>query len=132
VARGRQTSPTHLADPLAVIPCHAPGVEVKESPEGDYHLRKRYPPGRGLMAFMKKRLGWRHECYYNLDARGTEFWKLLNGERTLHEVAAIVQQRWELEEAEARRAAVQYVRSLMLRNLLELEVKGANADGSRS
>lgn len=110
-------------DPLKVVPKVAPDVEVRAAEDGSFHLRHRIPPEGEFGKLVRRILPWKRDKLVNLDERGTAYWKLVNGKRTLEEIADSLTIKWKLDEVECRRAVVVYTRSLMIRNLIVLEVK---------
>ena len=123
----RQTpssSPTPIpADPTQVIPCVAPRVHVRADENGSLHIRKEAESSKRMEALFQKFFGWRRDRYVNLDERGTEFWKLIDGERTLAEIATLLSEVWTMEIPECKKAVIVYTRALMIRHLVVLVVK---------
>lgn len=121
--RRKQEPPTPVIDdPLAVIPMVAPDVDIRETDGGEFHLRKTYPPEGWFRRFLHHRVGWRKERFCNLDKRGTEFWKLIDGRRPLSDIVTMLEKEWDVGREEAIKASMVYLQALMLRNLVVLEV----------
>ncbi|MCC5877096.1 MAG: PqqD family protein [Candidatus Sumerlaeia bacterium] len=121
-----------IKDPLAVIPCRAPGVEIREAPNGEVHLRKSYLPQGKLRQFLHKNIGWRKERFHNLDDRGTFFWNQIDGERTVAEIIDLLVKEWSITREAALEASIVYIQALMIRNLVVLEIPKKEAGGSNT
>src|SRR5690606_12500232 len=101
-----------LAEPLRAIPQKAPGVDCRRGPGGCYHLRRTVHADGPVSRFFNRLIPSRQSRYVNLDERGTEFWKLINGKRNTEEIARKLGERWKIDEGESRIATVKYIHSL--------------------
>jgi coenzyme PQQ synthesis protein D (PqqD) len=68
---------------------------------------------------------------FALDEIGSEVWRLCDGEHTVKDVADAVARRYKVNRREAEQSAIQYMRMLMQRGLVLMEIdrKKGNADG---
>lgn len=126
--RKLQTELPVIGDPLVVIPRVAKGVVVREASNGEYHLRKTYPPQGRVRKFLHRRLGWKRETYHNLDQRGTYFWKQIDGKRSVSDIMERLMKEWSITREEAMEASVVYIQHLMVRNLVVLEIPGREVE----
>jgi hypothetical protein len=113
---------TARRDPLDAVPVAPPDVRARSTPDGGLDLSRQVVPGNRFQAWMGRRLRHDFVLRARLDARGAAFWTLVDGRRTVREVAAALAQREELDEAACRQAVVRYVADLMRRGWLGLHV----------
>ena len=114
-------------DPLSAIPVAAPGVEAcagkRGSAIGRVMLRKETGIAKGgLFGKIGNRLGWKRVRRIELDEQGSEYWRLVNGGRTLEAIARKMQKRFGWTPEQSRKAVVTYTRDLMLRGLIQLRI----------
>ncbi len=57
----------------------------------------------------------------NLDKHGSFFWRLIDGQRTLHEIERVLREHESLQRRESREAVVLFVKMLMNRRLIWLK-----------
>jgi hypothetical protein len=111
--------------PFEAVPKPNPRVEERPSDSGELYLRLRLPPRNGWETLLEKWGGPRHTTPIVLDKRGAFFWRQLDGLRDLHTVRAILQNQYALTEEESRECTVVFVRQLMRRHCLLLEMPPA-------
>ena len=111
-------------DPLAAVPRVAEGVEARPDARDRVQLRKRWRPATGVRGFLARVLKYEHTSRLDLDEMGSDYWRLVDGRRTLAAIAARLAERRGLGEDECRKAALRFTRSLMLRHFVDLEVRG--------
>lgn len=113
---------SQAADPLAAIPMIAPSVTARDA-EGAVQLVQRRVLGTGALGRFCSRLGLAPDRRIQLDARASKFWRLIDGKRTLHEIAELIAPELGASPADARSLTVQFTRDLMLRELVVLQVE---------
>ena len=111
------------SDPLAAIPMIAPSVDARTEADGVVQLRQKRALGGGALGRLCSRMGFSPDRRINLDARASRFWSLIDGQRTLHEIADRVATEWSVSPTDARSLAVQFTRDLMIRELIVLRVE---------
>ncbi|NLF29559.1 MAG: PqqD family protein [Planctomycetes bacterium] len=125
---GRRRKIRHLGqvgldNPLDVVPQAEPDVEARPDSRDCLHLRRRFEPTGRLYRHVARLLRHRHEVRIALDERGTLFWRLMDGRRTLRMIAAAMAAALDgADEDEARRAVILFARLLMARHLVYLKV----------
>jgi hypothetical protein len=63
-----------------------------------------------------------------LDGAARFFWKQVDGRVSLAEIAAAVRREYGMGEDEARRATIEFTKSLMRRRLIDLRIEGPAAE----
>lgn len=114
----RSAPPPRRAHPLKAIALPGENVEWHEAPDGKIHLRGHFPR-RGFAARI---FGSEKLVQAVLDDRGSFFWSLLDGQRDLLEIAGRLASRFSLDTAASREATVLFVKMLMRRGLLRLQL----------
>ena len=74
---------------------------------------------RGLLA---KALKCEHTLRLDLDALGSAYWRLVDGRRTLRQVASALARELSREEEACRKATLQFTRSLVVRHFVDLQL----------
>jgi hypothetical protein len=111
-----------LSDPLAVTPEAEQGVDARIDEQNLLQLRRRFTTRGGIYGWISRKLRYRHEVRINLDERGTRFWQLMDGRRSLDAIAAALGREFDLEQSKAREAAILFTKMLMTRHLVYLRV----------
>ena len=93
-----------------------------EADSGCIVLSRRVSPRRGLVGWLGKRFGGARTARLRLDEVGSFFWNQIDGRRDLDDIAKRLGRRFGFDETAYRRAALQFVQDLMVRNLIRLEV----------
>jgi hypothetical protein len=117
----------HLADiaePMTLVPCRAPGVEQAEA-KGLISLRLALPSRNAVERFTERHLGFSRAARLNLDAMGTACWRLMDGKRNVGKIAAGLATQFAFKPADSRLATLKYIRELLLRGFLVIQVPGA-------
>jgi len=114
-----------LTDPLAVTPSAEADVEARVDNKDLLQLRRRFATRGGLYGWLSRKLGYRHEVRVNLDEVGTRFWQLVDGRRSLDQIAATLGGEFDLERSKAREAVILFTKMLMTRRLVYLKVQTA-------
>lgn len=112
-------------NPLEAIVHAAQGVESGRDNLGLVQIRRVYHPSRGLLGFAGRVLGHRYHRRVNLDERGSFLWEQIDGTRSLDALADALARRYEIDPADARKAAVLFVRDLLSRHLVSLSFPAA-------
>jgi hypothetical protein len=116
-------TPSPPRDPLAARPVVPPTVEMRRDREGRVHLRRPVSLGPGWLGRMLMRWGLVPARRTLLDERGSGFWELIDGERTLREIATLLRDTLHLDSAAAEEAVVLFTKMLMRRGLIALDVR---------
>jgi len=123
LVRKRKTSAAGpVRDPLDAVPLVAEGVEAREGQGGLVQLKRTWRPVRGMRGLLAKALKYEHSSRLDLDALGSAYWRLVDGRRTLRQVAAALARESSRTEAECRKATIQFTRSLVLRHFANLQL----------
>jgi Coenzyme PQQ synthesis protein D (PqqD) len=114
--------PPDRAHPLEAIPSRHENVEHRESPGGDIHLRGRFPRDGFLARFMGRFFESDKIVQVVLDEKGSFFWSLIDGRRSLFEIAGRFRSHFDLEDSKSREATVLFVKMLMRRGFIRLKL----------
>jgi hypothetical protein len=98
-------------------------VDVRRSPQGTYLCRA--VPVSAVRRLVARWLRQRYARNVQLDAQGSLFFTLVDGQRTLRQIAAVMAGRG-ATAAEMERRVMLFVRELMQRDLLSLRVTEDN------
>lgn len=109
-------------DWLAPVPIIADGVETREDSQGFLQLRAMPPVKPGFMPSLARKLGMRRQVRVNLDAYGSMFWRLIDGNRTLRDIERQIRQQTQQPQVETEKAVILFAKSLMRRHLIALAV----------
>ena len=110
-------------DPFAAIPIIAEGVAAGLDSQQLLQLKRELPPKGRFGALMARWFKFKSLTRVNLDDKGTFFWKQIDGNRSLREIAGILKREYSLSEKESREATVVFTKMLMLRHLILLKVE---------
>ena len=116
-------------EPLKAIPIVSEYTEAKEDNKGLIQLMMVPPPGKGLKGFVERKLKLVKPVRVNLDERGTFFWKLIDGKRTLENIRKKLKKNYNLKKDESTEAVIEFVKMLMVRNLIMLKLPQYTAEG---
>jgi len=116
------TATTAVHDPLAAIPVAPDNVHADLSVPERVRLRWHNPPRTRLGAWLARALGWQRGAVLELDARGSCFWRGIDGQRTLHAIAADLRTTFGLEQAATEQAVIEFTATLMRRGVLCLRL----------
>jgi len=119
--------PAARPDPLLAVPQVADGVEARADSRGRIQLRRRMDPGRGMAGLLTRRLKFERVARVNLDEAGSRFWHLIDGLRTIEEIADAMAGETGTDADACRRATVEFTRSLVLRHFVVLRVPAGPA-----
>jgi hypothetical protein len=121
-AGGPATMPVPQArDPLSAIPLRPAKVELRRDPAGSIHLRVCLQVD-GWRARLGRWLRYDFSRTVALDAAGTRFFDLVDGERTLRSIAAALAAPLNRSVPESEQAVILYTRDLMRRGFLDLKL----------
>ena len=109
-------------DPLKAIPIVSEYTEAKEDNKGLIQLMMVPPPAKGFKGLIERKLRLIKPVRVNLDERGTFFWKLIDGERTLEKIRKKLNKHYNLKKDESQEAVIAFVKMLMVRNLIMLKL----------
>lgn len=116
--------------PLEVLlrsrPVRNPAVEWERDEKGEVVLTVKLAPSKpGLFSGFVKGPG---EKKYVLDEVGSYVWELLDGERTIGDVAELLAQHFKLHRREAQASLLAYLRMLAERGLVRLVAPGQGGE----
>jgi len=111
-----------MKDPLAAVPVIAPGVEARTDSRACFQLKRVLPEKPGLGAALMRTLRIERDLHLDLDRRGSDFWRLIDGQRDLHQIAGQLARQYSLSGPQSREAVVVFTKQLMLRELILLKL----------
>jgi len=117
--------PLGFAHPLDAIPIRIPGVEEKLDGRGQLHLRRLLPPRNRFDRWVRRLFQLTPAAELQVDGNGAEFWRLVDGRRTLRMIADQLARRFSLEAEAAGDAVILFTRLLMVREFIALEIPAA-------
>ncbi len=110
-------------DPFKAVPVLNELAEVREDSHACYQIRLRLKPRKGMASFVANRLGFHRDVRVDLDARGTFYWSQVDGRRDLRCIEKKMRKKFGLEADESRKATLLFTKMLMLRHLVQLDVR---------
>jgi len=122
VKRKSTTAHAFGPHPLDAVPLRVPGVETRTGADGALHLRRATPSCGRLDAFFRRVLHNKTDVRLSIDPNGKRFWDLVDGRRTLREIATRLAATFELSESTARDSVLLFTGVLMQRHFLAVEV----------
>jgi hypothetical protein len=117
-----------IRDPLAVIPVVPPNIDRKLDGRGLCHLRRRLPL-EGLRKKIAVRLGFDYSRELALDEEGTLYFRLVDGGRTLRDIAAEMVSESGRSRDDVERAVLFFTKTLMTAELIALRVTPESRSG---
>lgn len=115
-----KAQPAAIMDPFSATPLVAEGVEVREDSRGMIQILRDAPNGRGFLARLALRFGFRRRVRVNLDEYGTIFWKQIDGRRSLRDIEAAIRRTTKQDREENEKAVIRFTGMLMMRHLIYL------------
>jgi hypothetical protein len=109
-------------DAVPLVPATVSIVEQAGAGEG-LLLRRRLDPRTRLGAAVSRWLRYERCVHVKLDRNGALFWGLIDGRRDLGEIAHHVAEGLALPLEQARQSTLVYVKDLMLRHFIHLQVE---------
>lgn len=109
-------------DPMAAVPIVPEGVSSLGTPDGGIELSRKLKPKNRIQAWYIRTFHYDYTVRARLDANGALFWSLLDGRRTVRQVAAAMAARLGVAEDAARQGVVKYIGALMRRGWLQLRL----------
>jgi hypothetical protein len=131
--RGKKDRPKFAgqpADPMSAVPILSPDVEWRADGADLVQVRRRWRPRQGVAGLIARTFKLDSVCRVNLDQRGSFFWRQIDGQSDVRRIARRLAEQFDLADQEARDAAVTFVKQLMTRCLIVLEVKRPAAKAS--
>ena len=117
-------APAH--DPLTAVPLRPDGLETAVDGAGLLHLRMR-PRLAGMRKRIADLLGYDYSRRLELDACGSLYYQLVDGRRSLREIADEMARRGHGTPEEMAARVVLFTKQLMTRNMIWLKVEAAPA-----
>jgi hypothetical protein len=99
-----------------------PFVRARADKQGRLQLKHSPPPGRGLRGFLARQFALFSVRRIFLDERGSYFWNLIDGNRTLAEIERNLARQYDLETQQSRDAVILFTKMLMRRGLIGLKL----------
>ena len=107
--------------PLDAVPLPAEGVSARLDDQSLVQLNKRGTPRPGLYRLAARLFRYRYNVRVNLDERGSYFWQLMDGRRSLQQIADGLARKCSLDAEQSREAVMLFTEALMLRRLICLQ-----------
>jgi len=118
-----QPLPSARSRPLEAIPHRMEGVEERQGADGSMHLRREVPAQGWIEKAMARMAGTTGKSIQvALDERAGFFWEHIDGQRNLFALSAMLRSRFRLTRRQSEEGTVLFVKMLMRRNLIRLEV----------
>lgn len=127
MARGRQPKPSGETpreiprELLKVVPIQPAHVERREDSHGMLHLRVSVPP-KGLLKRVVDWLKYDYSRRYELDEFGSFFYRQVDGTTTLKTIVKRMAAHFDKSEDETEVAVIQFTKTMMTKNMLELQM----------
>jgi len=118
---GRRPAQPLVGDPFAVIPIRPDDVEVRRDSRGNIHLR-RVPHLEGLRRRVADWLGYDYSRKLELDEHGTLYYGLVDGARSLREIADRMTAASGRDRKTVEEGVVVFTKKLMTMDMLVLKV----------
>jgi hypothetical protein len=131
--RGKKDRPKFTgqpADPMSAVPMLSPDVEWRADGADLVQVRRRWRPRHGVAGLIARTFKLDSVCRVNLDQRGSFFWRQIDGRSDVRRIARRLAKQFDLSDRDAREAAVTFVKQLMTRCLIVLEVKRTEAEAA--
>jgi len=120
-----------IMDPLAVVPLVPPTVNVEQDDRGLLRLRQEI-----VVKGMRKRFahwfGFDYTRTFELDDYGTQYFRLVDGKKTIREIVNEMMSKLGGRRADVERAVMLFTKQLMLKNMLVLHVTPESQAGRPS
>ncbi|MCJ8330230.1 MAG: PqqD family peptide modification chaperone [Lentisphaeria bacterium] len=110
-------------DPMDAIPRLREGVDCQRDNTGQIQLRFVIPPKNFIEKFFGQTLNFSPPTRINLDLRGSDFVDAMDAKRTIRALAKFLAKKWDCKPEEANAAVLGFTKSLMRRNMIQLELK---------
>ena len=122
-----QQAPIPLEVLLMCIPVKNPAVSWEKSEKGEITIKVKLPPSKpGLLSgFVKEPT----EKKYVLDEVGSYVWELIDGKRTIGEMAELIAKQFKLHRREAQASLLAYLQLLAQRGLIRLMAPKGKTSG---
>lgn len=109
-------------DPLEAVPRPAPRVKAVSRGEDVLELQRRLPSATRWGAKIAKALHMQRFQRVKLDPLGSYYWKQIDGDTSLHDIAFALQRHTLQSLEECRSAVLVFTRDLMTRHMLQLKI----------
>ena len=116
-------------DPFLAKPLVVPGVEFGRDSLGLIQIRRHIEPKGRLTRTMSRLFKMNYAPRVNLDRPGSSFLALIDGRRTLGEIAAEMEREFSWSVAQSRHATIEFTATLMKRGVIALQVNRAGQAG---
>lgn len=126
----RETSPS-LQSLFTAVPMITAGVKlVHSAANGDIVLQRELVPRRQWMAAVARLLRYRRRVHVQLDRNGAAYWRRIDGNSSLEDIAAGIRLDLGIDDETARHGVLAYTRDLMTRGFVGLKVEGRANSGT--
>lgn len=112
-----------ICDPFDAVPIAAQNIEIAVDAKSNICLRKTLVPTPGVQNWFVRKLGFKRSVRIRLDERGSWFWNQIDGLRDLGEIQKGMRTEFLLKKKESEKAVILFVKMLMVRHLIYLEIK---------
>lgn len=113
---------SRIGNPFDAVPIKATAVEAREDDQSCICLRRTVETRFSRIPLLGRIFPKQENFWFQLDGLGSEFWKLIDGERNLGDIELRLRKKLKLEEDLSRQSVMQYTKALMLRGLIMLKV----------
>lgn len=113
-------------DPFEAVPVKNEHAEFLEDSQSCYQLKMRLSSKPGFLGRLSERLGLHRDVRVDLDSRGSFFWSQVDGSQDLRSIEKKIREQFSLSLQESREATILFTKMLMLRHLIQLELKTEN------
>ncbi len=120
----------NLADPTIAVPVVDQNVQAKTDEQDLVQLRRTFAPKGKAYRWISRRMKYDHARRVNLDVWGTQFWRLIDGERSLEQIAERMTRANGVAINDSRKAVLRFAGYLVQRNLILLVVPRAHLENA--
>ena len=110
-------------NPLAAIPLIPGDIDHGADNLGLIQLRRRIQPKGSLTRRISRMVGFKYSARLNLDACGSFYWRQVDGTKNLDNIADAFATHFKCSTEEARTAVLKFTRTLLLRNMILLQIE---------
>ncbi|MEI6972162.1 MAG: PqqD family protein [bacterium] len=110
-------------NPLDAIPLVPPEVQVIHThPDGAIIIRRETKPTSRLATTISRLLRYKWQSHVQLDANGAAYWRRIDGNTPLEEIATTLRDELKIDMETARKGVLTYTRDLMKRGFVNLKI----------
>ncbi len=112
-------------NPFEAVPLASPGVEVlrgKDDVKEGFVLRRALDIGDNWRARTLRKLRLDRAAHIKLDQAGSVYWRQIDGQRDLEQIAEGLAMEFKLSPEEARKSTLVFTKDLMIRQFIQLKI----------